>query len=128
MSSSDSHQPQKSADLKFGQQRVYMKSRRGIKLAEEKLKNTAYTTLNEQNKKTIMDAIKQELKDNIIEDQKIMPAGALIDYEKLVDGVIRKVFNENLRLFKEDRAARAGRDVQAREDTPVLDELMDYRG
>ncbi|KAK8075401.1 hypothetical protein PG997_010064 [Apiospora hydei] len=123
-----SAQPRKSADLKYGQQRVYMKSRRGMELTEEKLENTAYTTLNEAKKKKILDAIKKELKDNIEEDQKIMPAGDLLDYEKLVNGVIRKVFGENLRLFKDNRGARASRDAQTREDTPVVDELLDYRG
>ncbi|KAK7915001.1 hypothetical protein PG985_012704 [Apiospora marii] len=116
-SDSDSDdQPQKSAELKYGQQRVWMKGQRAIKLVEEKLKNTAYTTLTDANKKAILAMIKEQLKENIEEDQKIMPAGVKLDYEQLVNGVIRKVFGNNLHLF-----------VRGKEDTPVLNELLNYK-
>lgn len=65
-SESDSDdQPQKSADLKYGQQRVWSKLQRATNLAKEKLKNTAYTVLNDSSKKIILDKIKEQVKENM---------------------------------------------------------------
>ncbi|KAK7985589.1 hypothetical protein PG996_005174 [Apiospora saccharicola] len=105
----------KSSDLKYSQQRVYTKTGRGMELAETKLKTTAYTLLSEADKKTILDAIKQQLKENM-KDQEIMPPRALLDYNQLVDGVIKKVFGDNLDLFK-----------FGSKSTPTVDELLDYK-
>ncbi|KAK8008315.1 hypothetical protein PG991_010866 [Apiospora marii] len=106
----------KSSDLQYSQQRVFTKTHRGMKLAATKLKNTAYTILSKADQKTILEDIKQQLKENIQKDQEIMPPNTLLDYNQLVDGVIRKVFDENLRLFK-----------SGRENTPVVDELLNYK-
>ncbi|KAK8061714.1 hypothetical protein PG994_008080 [Apiospora phragmitis] len=91
------------------------------------MKSTAYTTLNDANNQIILDAIKNELKEGVQEDQKIMPPGTMMDYDQLVLGVIRKVFGENLRLFKgpEDTAEDTpGKTKKVREDSPIVDELM----
>ena len=44
-----------------------------------------------------------------------MPPRTKLDYETLADGVIRKVLDANLELFK-----------AADEDEPTLDEVMSY--
>ncbi|KAK8132139.1 hypothetical protein PG999_000312 [Apiospora kogelbergensis] len=106
-----------SVDLKYASQRVYTKTKKGLEQAEERLKTTAFTTLDQGPKDTIMAALKAELKTNIILDQEIMPARSLLDYDQLVEGCIRKVFDDNLELSKANK-----------EDNPGVDELIHWEG
>ncbi|KAK7999661.1 hypothetical protein PG990_012261 [Apiospora arundinis] len=107
----------KSADLNHNPQRVYTKVLRGVEVAKKQLQKTAYTVLSQADQNVINAAVKVELKVNIEKDQKDMPAGTKLDYETLVDGVIRKVFSNNLGLFKANQ-----------DDNPGVDELMNWTG
>ncbi|KAK7754614.1 hypothetical protein SLS62_003397 [Diatrype stigma] len=118
--SKDPKDPKEPKDLNPARrpQRLYLRRERAaMPKAMTLLQTTPWVFMNDEDKKTLVDAIRGELNHVLNRDMDNYPRGAQIDYEKLVNDAVCKVFSEHLPLFRFEG-----------EDEPLVCELFDVPG